>query len=72
MKSVRGMPMVTVEQCIRYHEAASEIERQRDKLVASITRILWASRHCSQFDWVGEDDPWGDAAALIEEIEASK
>jgi hypothetical protein len=71
MKSVSGLPMVTVEQCIRYHEAASEIERQRDKLLAALKEMrdeFNGLPHSLGYEFTHLPK----IEALIEKVEASK
>jgi hypothetical protein len=67
MKTVRGLPMVTVEQCIRYHETALEIEAQRDKLLAGLRNCAAALEHRDKNAFEARS-----ARAIIAEIEADK
>lgn len=54
---------------------ADEVRRvvqQRDNLLLALKSLLYASHHCSEMDWVGEDDPWFNATFLVQEIETTK
>jgi hypothetical protein len=70
--SLKDIPVVTVEQIVRFREKAISIEQQRDNLLLALKSLLYASHHCSEMDWVGEDDPWFNATFLVQEIEATK
>jgi hypothetical protein len=50
MKTVRGLPMVTVEQCILHHETALEIEAQRDKLLVILKAVSEYETYETEYD----------------------
>jgi hypothetical protein len=41
VKTLKGMPMVTVEQCARYSRVANVIEDQRDKLLYALRQAKY-------------------------------
>jgi hypothetical protein len=75
VKSVMGMPMVTVEQCTRFRQTAHEIEQQRDELLAAVKRIYGASITKNNGAYMGEAVLChyfeGMLESIIAEVEAS-
>ena len=42
-----------------------ELEAQIAVMRARLMRLLDASEHSAKMDWMGDDDPWGDAESAL-------
>jgi len=42
-----------------------ELETENAVMRARLRRLLDASEHSGKMDWMGDDDPWGDAESAI-------
>lgn len=57
-----------MREAVKLRARVAELEAKQpvaDGVARVIERLLWASQHCGESGYCGEDDPWSDARALL-------